>query len=160
MNPLSCILKSFESVVVTSLAKVLIKISLLVPVLCPLWVDLSFIELVALRMLARGVNHKWEACARKGSIGPPTYQIIKVTNVNHMSMMKTNLATTPEMTRCWESNLDLTWHESPRQRCQKWLVVGQSNLDLSSHKPPRQRRQKSFLLPLEHCVGFPLKRKG
>ena len=23
-----------------------------------------------------------------------------------------------------------------------------------------QRRQKSFLLPLEHCVGFPLKRKG
>ena len=24
----------------------------------------------------------------------------------------------------------------------------------------RQRRQKSFLLPLEYCVGFPLKRKG
>ena len=27
-------------------------------------------------------------------------------------------------------------------------------------RPPWQRRQKSFLLPLEHCVGFPLKRKG
>ena len=29
------------------------------------------------------------------STGPPTYQIIKVTNVNHMSMMKTNLTTIP-----------------------------------------------------------------
>ncbi|KRY04906.1 hypothetical protein T12_11770 [Trichinella patagoniensis] len=29
-----------------------------------------------------------------------------------------------------------------------------------ANNPPRQRRQKSFLLPLEHCVGFPLKRKG
>ena len=29
------------------------------------------------------------------STGPPTYQIIKVTNANHMSMMKTNLTTIP-----------------------------------------------------------------
>ena len=29
------------------------------------------------------------------STGPPTYQIIKVTNMNHMSMMKTNLTTIP-----------------------------------------------------------------
>ena len=29
------------------------------------------------------------------STGPPTYQIIKVTNVNHMSMMKTSLTTIP-----------------------------------------------------------------
>ena len=29
------------------------------------------------------------------STGPPTYQIIKVTNANHMSMMKTNLMIIP-----------------------------------------------------------------
>ena len=29
------------------------------------------------------------------SAGPPTYQIIKVTNANHMSMMKTNLTIIP-----------------------------------------------------------------
>ena len=29
------------------------------------------------------------------STGPPTYQIIKVTNVNHMSMMKTKLTVIP-----------------------------------------------------------------
>ena len=29
------------------------------------------------------------------STGPPTYQIINVTNANHMSMMKTNLTTIP-----------------------------------------------------------------
>ena len=29
------------------------------------------------------------------STGPPTYQIIKVTNVNHMSMMKTSLTVIP-----------------------------------------------------------------
>ena len=29
------------------------------------------------------------------STGPPTYKIIKVTNANHMSMMKTNLTTIP-----------------------------------------------------------------
>ena len=48
-------------------------------------------------MLARGVNHKWEACPSKGSTqaGPPTYQIIKVTNVNHMSVMKTSLTIIP-----------------------------------------------------------------
>ena len=48
-------------------------------------------------MLARGVNHKWEACPRKDNTqaGPPTYQIIKVTNANHMSMMKTSLTTIP-----------------------------------------------------------------
>ena len=31
---------------------------------------------------------------------------------------------------------------------------------LTWRRSPRQRREKSFLLPLEHCVGFPLKRKG
>ena len=50
--------------------------------------------------------------------------------------------------------------QPPRQRSQKWLVAGRSNLNLTWCKPPRQRCQKSFLLPLEHCVGFPLKRKG
>ena len=52
MNPLSCILKSFESVVVTLLEKVLFKISLLVPVLYLSRVVLFFIELVVLRMLS------------------------------------------------------------------------------------------------------------
>ena len=49
-------------------------------------------------MLAIGVNHKWDACPRKGSTpstGPPTYQIIKVMNANHMSMMKTSLMIIP-----------------------------------------------------------------
>ena len=50
-NHPSYILKSFESVVVKLLEKGLFKISLLVPVLCPLWVDLFFIELVVLQML-------------------------------------------------------------------------------------------------------------
>ena len=43
-------------------------------------------------------------------------------------------ATAPEMARCRESNLDL-------------------------REPPRQGRQKFFLLPLEHCVGFPWRGK-
>ena len=48
-------------------------------------------------MLARGVNHKWEACPRKGSTQAPVHphQIIKVTNVNHMSVMKTSLTIIP-----------------------------------------------------------------
>ena len=48
-------------------------------------------------MLARGVNHKWDAFPSKDnpSTDPPTYEIIKVTNVNHMSMMKTNLTVIP-----------------------------------------------------------------
>ena len=49
-------------------------------------------------MLAIGVNYKWDACPRKGSnpsTGPPTYQIIKVTNANHMSVMKTSLMIIP-----------------------------------------------------------------
>ena len=57
-------------------------------------VRFTLILLSQLRMLARGVNHKWEACPRP-STGPPTYQIIKVTNANHMSMMKTNLTKIP-----------------------------------------------------------------
>ena len=28
-------------------------------------------------------------------------------------------------------------------------------LGLLLREPPRQRRQKFFLLPLEHCIGFP-----
>ena len=49
-------------------------------------------------MLAIGVNHKWDDCPSKGqypSTGPPTYQIIKVPNVNHMSVMKTSLTIIP-----------------------------------------------------------------
>ena len=47
-------------------------------------------------MLARVVNHKWDACPRQyPSTGPPTYQIIKVTNASHMSMMKTSLTEIP-----------------------------------------------------------------
>ena len=45
-NLLFYILKSFELVVVILLEKELFKISLLVPVLCPLWEGLFFIELV------------------------------------------------------------------------------------------------------------------
>ena len=47
-------------------------------------------------MLERGVNHR--GLSKEGqhpSTGPPTYQIIKVTDVNHMSMMKTSLAVIP-----------------------------------------------------------------
>ena len=51
-EPLFCILKSFESVVVTSLAKALFKISLLVPVLYLPWVVQFFIEQVVLWMLS------------------------------------------------------------------------------------------------------------
>ena len=49
-------------------------------------------------MLARGVNHKWDPCRSKGStpsVGPPTYQTIKLTNANHMNMMKTSLTEIP-----------------------------------------------------------------
>ena len=44
-------------------------------------------------MLAIGVNHKWDAFPRKGSTQAPVrpHQIIKVTNANHMSVMKTSL---------------------------------------------------------------------
>ena len=48
-------------------------------------------------MLARGVNQVG-VLSKEGqhpSTGPPTYQIIKVTNVNHMSMMKTSLTIIP-----------------------------------------------------------------
>ena len=50
-EPLSYMLKNFESVVVILLEKGLFKISLLVSVLYLLWVVLSCIELVVLRML-------------------------------------------------------------------------------------------------------------
>ena len=46
-------------------------------------------------MLAIGVNNKWVACQSKGSTGPPTYQIIKVPNANHMSGMKTSSTIIP-----------------------------------------------------------------
>ena len=49
-------------------------------------------------MLAIGVNHKWDACTRKGSTHSPvlpTYQIIKVPNANQMSLMKTSLTIIP-----------------------------------------------------------------
>ena len=50
-NLLFYTLKSFGLVVVILLEKELFKISLLAPVLYPLWVGLFFIELVVLRML-------------------------------------------------------------------------------------------------------------
>ena len=45
-------------------------------------------------MLAIGVNHKVGCLSKKvqyPSTGPPTYQIIKVTNANHMSVMRTSV---------------------------------------------------------------------
>ena len=46
----------------------------------------------------------------------------------------------------------------------KNYLVRKANKHTREYQPhaiaPRQRRHKSFLLPLEHCVGFPLKRKG
>ena len=51
-NPLSYIQKNSESVVVKLLEKELSKISLLVSVLCLLWVVLFFIELAVLRTLS------------------------------------------------------------------------------------------------------------
>ena len=49
-------------------------------------------------MLAIGVNLKWGCLSKEGqypSTCPPTYQIIKVPNTNHMNMMKTSLAIIP-----------------------------------------------------------------
>ena len=53
-------------------------------------------------MLAIGVNHKWDACQ---STGPPTYQIIKVPNANHMNVMKTSLTITPNVSSGAPSSL-------------------------------------------------------
>ena len=50
-------------------------------------------------MLAIGVNHKWDACPSKDSTGPPTYQIIKVPNANHMNVMKTSFTIIPTCPR-------------------------------------------------------------
>ena len=49
-------------------------------------------------MLAIEVNHKWEACPRKDSAKAPVHphiKIFKVTNANHMSVMKTSLTIFP-----------------------------------------------------------------
>ena len=46
-------------------------------------------------MLAIGVNHKWDACPRKGSTQAPVHPHIKLTNTNHMSVMKTSLTIIP-----------------------------------------------------------------
>ena len=49
-------------------------------------------------MLAIGVNHKWDACPRKGSTQAPFHphvKIMKVTNANRMSVMKTSLTIIP-----------------------------------------------------------------
>ena len=46
-------------------------------------------------MLPIEVNHKWDACPRKGSTQAPIHPHIKVTNANHKSMMKTNLTIIP-----------------------------------------------------------------
>ena len=63
-------------------------------------------------MLAIGVNHKWDACPRKGSTQAPvhpTYQIIKVMNTNHMNVMKTSLTIIPMCPReCFPSYKSLS----------------------------------------------------
>src|SRR3990170_1724345 len=46
-------------------------------------------------MLARGVNHKWDACPRKGSTQAPVHPHIKVSKENHMNKMKTSLTIIP-----------------------------------------------------------------
>ena len=49
-------------------------------------------------MLAIEVNHKWDACSSKNNTQapvPPTYQIIIVSNANHMNAMKTSLTIFP-----------------------------------------------------------------
>ena len=45
-------------------------------------------------MLAIGVNHKWDACPRKGSTQAPVHPHIKLSK-NHMSVMKTSLTIIP-----------------------------------------------------------------
>ena len=54
-------------------------------------VRFTLILLSQLRMLVRGVNHKWQAFPRKGNTQAPFHPHIKVTNANHMSVMKTSL---------------------------------------------------------------------
>ena len=48
-------------------------------------------------MLARGVNHNWDACPSKGGTKALVHphQIIKVPNANHMNVMKTSLTIFP-----------------------------------------------------------------
>ena len=46
-------------------------------------------------MLIIEVNHKWDACPRKGSTQAPVHPHIKVTNANHMSVMKSSLMIIP-----------------------------------------------------------------
>ena len=56
-----------------------------------------------MRMLAIGVNHKWDACPSKGSTQAPVHPHFKlskyrtriVPNANHMSVMKTSLTIIP-----------------------------------------------------------------
>ena len=59
-------------------------------------------------MLALGVNHKWDSCPSLGkypSVGPPTYQIIKVPNADLMNVMKTRLAIIPNVSSGAPSSL-------------------------------------------------------
>ena len=59
-------------------------------------VRFTLILILSLRTLAIGVNHKWDACpSQHPSTGPPTYQYIKVSNMNHMNVMKTSLTIIP-----------------------------------------------------------------
>ena len=46
-------------------------------------------------MLAIGVNHKWDSCPRKESTQAPVHPHIKVSNANHMNVMKTSLTIFP-----------------------------------------------------------------
>ena len=60
-------------------------------------VRFTLILLSYLWMLARGVNHKWDACPRKGSTQAPVHPHIKLSKyqTNHMNMMKTSLTIFP-----------------------------------------------------------------
>ena len=60
-------------------------------------VRFTLILLLQLRMLAIGVNHKWDACPRKGSTQALVHPHIKlsVMNANHMNVMKTSLTIIP-----------------------------------------------------------------
>ena len=46
-------------------------------------------------MLAIEVNHKWDVCSSKNNTQAPVHPHIKLSNVNHMNVMKTSLMISP-----------------------------------------------------------------
>ena len=62
-----------------------------------LWLDLSELFFQSCGCLREGliISGMLVKEGQYPSTGPPTYQIIKVTNANHMSMMKTSLTIIP-----------------------------------------------------------------